>query len=779
VVTLGLGIGMNTAIFSAVNAVLLQPLPYDRPETLVSIAARYVSDDVDYTHFAGRDLISMKERVAGLAELAAVTPIRQNLTGSETPEQVRVGWVSTNLFQLLGVTPSFGRGFVDGDPPGTAMLSYELWQRGFGGDDVLGTTVQLDGYPYNIVGIMPRGFQLRHRLLPAQLDIWKVPDTWWQNGDIWGAEGVEYSILRGFGRMAPGSSIEALRESMRQVAADLRQRVPAYAEAGLDFVVEPLHDGVVHEVRGTLLLLFAAVGFVLLIACANVMNLMLVRSQSRSGELALRVALGCSRLRVIQLLLAESFMLAVGGTVLGLGLGRAGSRFLQWVNLGSAGPPDFSSDGTVLAFAAGVCVLCILLFGLVPALGASRGAGNRPLAAVRGGAGIARQRLNRTLVVAQIALSIVLLTGAGLLTASLVALHKIQPGFDYHGLLTFTVSLPGTRYERPLETDAFLQRLEERIETLPGVASVGVIWPMPLTGRSWSSVYMAGRVDEGARAYAGYRVGTPSMFETLGIRPLDGATFGSRDPLEVVVVSKSVAERAWPGQRAVGKTLTADPWGGGFRSFEVIGVVDDVKFGDLRLPAEETLYFDSKGWSWTDWEMNVAVRTEGSPESLIPAIRAELLTLDPEIPIADAQSMDSYVTQLMGTNRLALFLLGCFAGVALVLAGIGLYGVMSYTVNQRQRELGIRLALGSERRDILALVLGHGLVLTVAGVALGLVGAVLLTRFLENLLVETTATDPATFVAVTFLLLTTGLTACYVPARRATRVNVAHVLRPE
>jgi len=700
-----------------------------------------VNDGVEHADVSGGDFRDIQEWVPALEGAAAFTRIRQNLTGMEPPRRVAVGWASRNLFDVLGVGVALGRGFAPDDPPGTLVLSHSLWASAMGAEPgVVGMSLLLDGHPYTVVGVLEEDFRIHLPRLEDDIGVWKVPDTRWQNGDAWGSQGAEFALFNVVGRLA---------------------------------------HTVVGDVRPTLLMLLGAVAMVLLIACANVMNLLLARTQARRHEIALRVALGSGRRRILRMLLAESLELALLGGAAGVALAYGGVAVLH--AMAPAELPrveNVSLAPNVLGFALLVSVACTLLFGLVPALSAAGSAPGHALKDARSSAGAGRLRLGGALVVAQIATSLVLLTGAGLLASSLVRLNRVEPGFDYDNLLTFSVSVPGTQYGWPTEADQFFRGLEDRIEALPGVRSAGVVWPMPF-GSTWTGIFTAGDVGDEARAYADYRLVTPSYFETVSAPLLEGRTFMPDDAREVVLVSRALADAAWPGRSPVGETVHANPWGGGMVPFSVIGVVDDVRYADLRQPADPAVYFDSRGWAWTDWEVNFAVRTSGDPTMLVGPIRGELLAMDPNIPMDSPRPMAELVANELAGNRFALTLIGMFAGVAALLAVVGLYGVLAYSVGQRIREIGIRMALGSRRRGILGLVLGRGLRLTALGVVLGVVGAAFLTRFLTGFLFGVSATDPVTFGMVVVGFVAAAAVASYLPARRATSLDPVTVLRAE
>jgi len=780
VLTLGLGIGMNTAVFSVVSAVLLKPMAYEDPGRLVLVRGRFPRDGIEDALLPGVVLAELRRSSTQLREVAGVAAIRQNLTGQELPVQVQVGWVSGHLFRMLGVGPALGRAFSDHEPPGRIMLDHGFWQRHFGADpDAVGRHVSLDGRPYEIVGVMPEAFRLELPRLPAEVDVWKSPDDWWQNGDVWSSADMNTGILRLVGRLAPGATVETARAELEAIAARLGER-EAKKGGTFSLAVDPLHDAVVSGVRTTLWLLLGAAGCVLLIACANVANLQLVRGQRRAREIAVRLALGASRGRVVRLLLCEALALSLAGGGLGLWLGAAGLELLQ--ALRPAELPQAQSirlDATVLLFALASCVGATLLFGLLPALAATRRDVGVDLHGARSPLGPHRGRAGAALVAGQVALSVVLLLGGSLLGASFLRLRDVPLGFDPDRLLTFSVSLPGTRYERPLGPDRFLIRLEEAIEALPGVRSAGALWPLPLSGRRWSNVYEAGVVGAGRRAYADYELATPALFETLGLSLREGRVFSPTDPRPTVVVSRGFADRAFPGQSALGRTVQANPWGGAMAAFRIVGVVEDARYHSHREAPVDTLYFDSRGWSWTDWEVDVVVRASGDPQALVESIRREVARLDPQVPMARPRPMRELVGGDLAAHRFALTLLGVFALVAFVLAMVGLYGVVSWAVSQRTREIGIRLALGAPAPLILARVVGRGLRLAGLGAALGLLASAAATRLLTGLLYEVRPAEPAVVAGVVGTLLVAALVAAYVPARRAATLDPATTLRAE
>ncbi len=780
VTTLALGVGLNAAIFSVVDAVLLRPLPYPGADRLVYLQGQLRRDGVDDAKLAGGLLDRFRARDDAFAQVEGIALIRQNLTGSGSPRQTLVAWSSPRFLQMLGVEPRLGRLYGPEDPPGTVVLSHRLWVAQFGSDpDVVGRSVRLDGHPSTVVGVLPANFRLD---LPGRgsadrADLWKNPDSFWQNGDVWHENGAAFGLLQVLARLQDGVTIDQAQAATDALVTALRGDIPAYAEAELHIAVAPLHDQVVKGVRSTLLLLLGAVGFVLLIACANVANLLLARVQSRRSEMALRMALGSSTTRVGRLMLTESLLLASMGAAAGVavahtslavirGLGPADLPFLETVGI----------DGRVLAFGLALVGLVTVFVGLVPARRAARAEPGRDLRSSRAPQLHARGMYGG-LVVAQVALSLVLLIGAGLLTGSLLRMRGVDPGFDTEDMFSFSVTIPGARYGFPDDADRFYRALERRIDELPGVSGAGTVWPMPFSGSTWTGEYTAGDVDGDTHRYADYVLATEAYFSTVGIPVVDGDLFADGQDRNVAVVSRSLAERAWPGQPAVGRTVMASPWGGAPQAFRVIGVVEDVRAESLADIGSEAIYFDSRGWSWVDWEVDVLVQSSLEGTRLIPALREAVASLDPEVPLAEPAFVTDVVRQQSADVRFALALLGIFAGVAAVLAVIGLYGVVAYTVGRRKREIGIRMALGSARRDVLRLVLAQGARLVGPGLVLGLAGALLLTRFLDAFLFGVAPTDPVTFLAVAALLGAASFAATLLPARAASRVDPVEVLR--
>jgi len=787
ILTLAIGIGLNTAIFSVVRGVLLKPLAFRDAGRLVRVSGRLARHDGRPVLLSGGTFHRTPAGVAAFEDVAAVATIRQNLRGTELPVQVQVGWVSPNFFSLLGVQPELGRPFERDEPPGAVMLSHGAWRRLFAEDPtIVGRAITLDGRSYAVTGIVPASFALELPSLPRDIDVWKVPDTWWQNGDVWNADGRGPGLLQFVCRIAPDVPVARARAQLAAFTAAERELDAQSAADGLELVMTPLQGAIVGETKPILLTLVGAVTCVLLIACANVMNLLLVRADARRRDLAVRLALGSSRGRLMRVLVLESALMSLAGGAAGCAAAAVAVRFL--VALRPVGLPrvdGIAVDGGVLTFAAAIALSCPII-AVLPAFVASRRALRDDLHDTRGATRSGQTRASHIIVVGQFAGSLVLLVGAALLGTSLVRLHLIQPGFNAAQLLTFSVSLPGTRYQRPAgspatnapETGRFVRALEERIETLPGVQSVGTVWPLPLSGRHWAGSFVAGSGADGPRGLADYRLATPHLFDALGGRLLEGRTFRGDDRRAVTIVSRRFARQAWPNQSAIGRVVQASPWGGPLIPFEVVGVADDVRYESVRSEPAPTLYFDSMGWSWTDWEMNVVVRTP-QPEALVEPIRTVLAQLDREIPMAEIRPMTAYVADDFAANRFTLVLIGGFATVALFLAVLGLYGVISYAVSRRAREFGIRMALGAGHDGIVRMVLAEGARLAGVGIGVGLLGALWLTDLLAGLLFGTRPHEPLALAGVAALLAGVSLAASYLPARRAARLQLTEILRAE
>jgi len=717
-----------------------------------------------------------------------------SLTGDGDPVQVNAASVTPNFFDVLGISPALGRGFIEedglpqpanaqpGQPgalPGIVVLSNGLWQQRYGGaPDVIGQTIQVGGGPSEIVGVMPPGFEL---LMPPTAALQP-------NADIWLAARIDYAnapennvFLRPVGRLRDGATVEQLQAQIDQIASDVASNNQVKATAGYAVRVESLHEDLTAHVRPVLLALFGAVVFVLLIACANVSNLLLVRASGRDRELAVRAALGGSRGRLIRQMLIESGMLAAGGAVLGVVLASGGISLLL-----SLQPDDLPRiegvglDGTVLLFTLASAAVAALVFGTLPALQGSRfDLADSLKERGSAGANAARRMVRNAVVIVEVALSLVLLIGAGLMVRSFVELTNVSPGFESEGVITFSAA---PTYPQPADRANFNAELQRRLEALPGVTRAATAFPLPLDGNLFNGRYGSEEAltDPEAFGQASYRAVSPGYFETMGTRLLAGRTFSEADNADsatVVVVDEKLASILWPEESAVGKrflirAVTAEPeW------VEVIGVVEHQRAENLATEGTETVYLTDRyigsfGGTW-------AVKAGTDPGALMGAIRTEVSALDPEIPVANVELMQTYVDRAMGPTRFALTLIGVFGVIALLLASIGLYGVLSYVVRQRTAEIGVRMAFGAESGSILRLVVGQGLTLAGGGVLLGLLVAIPLTGFMESMLVGVTPTDPLTFGSISAVFVCVAAVACWLPARRAAHVDPITALRDE
>jgi putative ABC transport system permease protein len=797
VLTIGLGIGANTAIFSVVRAVLLRPLPYEDPDRLVLVWGEMRQRNVTDFPFSPPDLMDLREMTTTLEDAAGVATFPQPLSGEGEPVQVTVGAVTPNAFEVLGVSPARGRDFTeaDGTPvpagllPGdagflnqAAILDHDLWQTRFGGDPgVIGRIVDLGGSPTEVVGVMPPGFRL-HMPESAALA---------RDVDVWVAARIDYEtanrsnvFLRVFGRLGAGVSLAQAQSDADRIAADLRARFTVKETSGYLIEVVPMHADIVQAARPVILALLGAVVFVLLIACANVASLMLVRSTSRERELAVRAAVGGSRWRLVRQVLVESLVLSTTGGALGIALATAGIRMLALLQ------PDalprtsaISIDPVVLLYTATTVLAAAALFGLVPALRASRPAIVGILREAGRSPGLSGSRVLRNgVIVGEVALSLILLIGAGLMVRTFVELQRVDPGYDASGVLTFDVPLPFGRYPDVPARLAFSEQLHDRLSALPGVESVTAGIPLPLNG-----VLLNGRwgpaealTDPQAFRQANYFFVLPGYFETLRTEVVAGRSFtwaDQRDSAAVVIVDERLAATAFPDRPAVGErilvrvTTTEPQW------VEIIGVVRHQRHESLAAEGRETIWFTDHfaGAFANTW----ALRTTGDATRLAAAIRTEVAAIDPLLPIANMRPLTEYVDDAMSETRFALTLIGVFAAIALLLAAIGLYGVLAWTVRQRTSEIGVRMAFGARQSTILSLVVRQGLGLSTIGIAIGVVGALALTRVMESLLVGVTPTDPLTFAAITVLFVVVALLASSIPAVRASRVDPGRALRQE
>ena len=779
---LALGIGANTAIFSVVNAVLLRPLSFRDPQRLLVIwenhqqrggAEREWSTPGDFRDF--------RDQAQSFEHVTAMIGWGPTLTGQGEPEDLRGAGVSHDTFALLGINPILGRSFTpDEDRTGAervVILSHQLWQRRFGADpQIAGKAVTLSGESYTVIGVMPRQFSFP---ILNQTDIWRPIEPL-----LAGIPGCDRGciVIRLMAKLKPGVSIEAARSEMSSITEQIAERFPD-TNKGVGATLVPLHQQLVGDVRPAMLVLLGAVGLVLLIACANVANLLLARAAAREKETAIRAALGASRFRLIRQHLTESTVLAVTGGALGLLIAFWMVDLL--VSFAPTGTPrmdEVAINPVVLAFTLGVAILTGLAFGLAPALLSSKAhlsnalkEGGRDASATSRGA-----RIRDLLVVSEVALSLMLLIGAGLLMKSFLNLQSVDPGFNPKNLLRVDVTVPRTRYPEPKHSQAFYRELLGGVAAVPGVEVAGAVSTLPLSGGGSDANFgIEGRppAEAGREPVAWYSSVTPDYFRAMGIHLLKGRELGDRDAADtprVVMISETMAQRYFPDEEPVGKRLV---FGGGKDLREIVGVVSDVKFFGLAKDSRPTMYFPHA--QSPARRMSLVVRSSTNPTALAAAIRGQVSSLDKDLAVSNVMTMEELVGTSIAEPRFILMLLGAFAAVAMLLSAIGVYGVISYSVTRRLHEIGVRMALGAQVKDVMRMVIGHGMALIIVGVSLGLLGSFALSRVMKTLLFGVSATDAATFASTALLLAVVGLGACFVPARRATKVDPMESLRCE
>ncbi len=786
VLTLALGIGANTAIFSVVHSLLLTPPRYHEPDRLVVVWEHNRPRARLTNTISPANFLDWREQNTVFEQMAAFVDLRANLTGVEEPEELPMQLVSVNLFPLLGVQAVHGRVFLPEEgvrgQNRVVLLSDALWRRRFNADEgIIGKPLTLNHESYTVVGILPRDFQLFLRkgsqtTTPAEM--W-IPYAFTDQHRI--RRGRSMASLA---RLKPGVTLAQAQAEMHAIAARLEQQHPDF-NTGWGVNVVPLQEQLVGDLRLSLLVLMAAVGFVLLIACANVANLLLSRAVARQHEVAIRAALGAGRWRILQQLLTESLLLGgVAGTI-GLLLAFWGVDALKAIS-----PRELETlmrgvaiDGWVLGFTAGVSLITAALFGMVPAFATLRGnVGESLKQGVRGGNLARSGRVRRLLVVSELALALVLLISAGLLIKSFSRLQSVPAGFNSENVLTLRIQLSSERYDDRAQRTGFFRDLLARIRTLPGVQSAGAVAFLPLDGLGSATIFsVVGQPPPppGQEPVCDVRVVHPGYFRTMGIPLVLGRNFNPTEEVQsanVVIINEALSRQMFPGEDPIGKKLIIQ-MSDENPPDEIIGVVGDVKHFGPETEARPMTYWPHPRFPFPF--MSVVVRTQGDPLSLVGAIRHEVQVMDPAQPIADVRTMEQLVANSVARPRFNMLLLGVFSAVALLLAAVGIYGVMAYSVAQRTHEIGIRLALGAQRADVVKLIVGSGLALAVGGVALGLAGAFALTRLLSSLLFATAPTDPTTFAGVAVLLMAVALLACWVPARRAMGVDPMVALRYE
>jgi putative ABC transport system permease protein len=777
-ITLVLGIGANTAIFSVVNAVLLRSLPYQDPGRLLAVYGSSPQQGMEQWPLCAADVLDLKTRNDVFEKLAVYSDNQFTISGAGDPEQVHGMTVSSEFFQALGVSPLAGRVFIDQDgQPGTdsvVVISQGLWRRRFGSaPGILGQAITLHGRPSTVVGVMPSSFEF----LSNDIDLWVSFKL-----DPPGRRGPFF--LYGLGRLKPGATTPQARAQLDTIARLVQDRTPNLP-SNWTFTAEPLNELLVGDMRPALLALLGAVGFVLLIASVNVASLMLARSAAREKEIAIRKALGASRLRIARQLLTESLFLALIGGAAGLAVAVWGAGLLAKLAPGNIPRlSEISIDGRVLSFTLIASLLSGAIFGLVPAFRGSRSSIGEMLK--EGGrsdsGGALWRRLRGALVIAEIALSLMLLVGAGLLIKSLVRLQNVSPGFASGGLLTMGVQLPAARYSEPGRAFSFYKQLIERVDALPGVQSAAATASLPPNNLQLSDSFSIQEhpVQAGEpNPVAPMLFVTPNYFRTLGVPLFKGRCFNdsdTKDSAPVVLINETLARKFFAGEDPIGKALKE---GGAERPdnvwMTIVGVVGDIKYQGLDAKPEPQYYMPLAQNEWRG--MFLVVRASSAPAAVVPAIKEAVRSLDQDLAVANVSTMDALINESVGRPRFRSFLFGVFAIVAVVLAAVGIYGVMAYSVSERRHEFGIRMALGARPADLLRMVVGRGLALSSIGAAVGLAGAFVLTRVLSSLLFEVSATDGLVFGSVPVFLSIVALLASYVPARRATRVDPIAALR--
>ena len=772
VLTVALGIGANTAIFSFVNAVILRPLPYHEPDRLVWIAER--NDKLNLPRFAASVLnyLSWKEQQRTFAQIGATGFTSFNLTGHGEPEQFTGRTLTPSLFPLLGIKPVHGRSFSDGeDRPGSekvAMISEALWKRRFGGDpSIIGRALTLNGVDTTVVGIAPASL--------AQLT----------NGDIWTPLTIDPAkeirlnhVILAVGRLRAGVTLERAQAEMDVVAKHVGQQYPDVKDWGIR-LVDFYHVFVSPQLQTALVVLLAAVGCVLLIASANVANMLLARAGARQKEIAVRTALGAGRARLLKQLLIESLVLsALGGSIGVVGAWWGVNAINALIPANLLPVPDVSIDVNVLLFAVALTIVTGLLFGLAPAWHAAKTDLNEVLKQVTRASAGTRSRLRNALAAAELALATILLIGAGLLAQTLLRLQHVDLGFQPDRLLTFQLALPESKYP-PETTAGFYRRLLESLRATPGVRAAAVSSGIPFGGGNYTATPIVTRgpspMPPDTAVTTDWRVVSPGYFGAMSIPLIRGREFLDSDcsttAPRVVIVSQATARRFWGESDPLGRTLhrQGDP----AREYTVIGVVGDVRQRALNLESP-AIYYPSFNLAW---RMDVVVRTEALPTSILPAVRQKVHELDASLPISTVQTMDDWLASSAAQPRLNAMLLGGFAGVAMLIAAIGIYGVLAYSVNQRTQEIGLRMALGAPSGHVLRLIVREGMTVGAIGIGVGLAGGLVVNRVLESLMFETPVRDPLTYLTVAASLAAVALLACVIPARRASRVDPIVALR--
>ncbi len=807
VVTLALGIGATTAIFSVVNAVLLRPLPYADADRLVLVQADMLARHVSDFPMPPGDLPDLRQQGTLFDQVAAVATFQAPLgEDGSAPEQITAAPATTNIFDVLGLRAVLGRTFVPSDgtpapappavpagaaapaapppPPGMVVLGNEFWRRRYGADPgIVGRTIHLGGGSAQVIGVLAPGAEL---LLPPDLGVNRRPD-------LWAALRIDYAtasrinvFLRFIGRLKPGVTVAQAQSQVNGIVADLKQRFPINASIGLRWRVEPMHEYLVAGAKPGVLAIMGAVLFVLLIACANVANLLLVRASSRERELVVRAALGAGRAGLIRQVMAESFLIAVGGAVLGVALAFVGIALLRPLAPATLPRIDLTAiDLRVLGVAVLAAFASASACGLVPALRASRADASAALHSASRTTGLGGGKyLRNAVVVLEVALAFVLLVGSGLMIRSSIALLATDPGYDPSGVLAFVAAPPGgPAFAQPEQRQAFMRGLRDRLAAIPGVTSVSAAFPAPLDGQQGNARYGTeeAAADPAKFQQADVHVVLPGYFETMRTRLIAGRTFTEDDNAptrNVVVIDDMLAAKAFPGKPAVGERLFIRARGNDPEWVQIIGVVAHQRSSSLATPGREAMFL-ADGYFGFGGATRWLLRGRGDPLALAGAVRREVGAYAPSVPVAELQPMQDYVKAARAPTQFALILIGVFGAIAAVLAAVGLYGVLATAVRQRTAEIGVRMTFGAEAEGIFRLIVGQGLRLSALGIVLGLGAAFAATRVMETLLVGVKPTDPLTFAAIAALFLGVAAAASWVPALRASRLDPAAALREE
>ena len=780
VITLALGIGANTAIFSVVNAVLLRALPFPDPDRLVM-----VWEDASFAGFprntpAPANYADLKAQNQVFEEMAAIDMRNFNLTGDGKPEKIEANGVTSNFFPLLGIKPALGRAFLsEEDKPDVnkvVMINYSLWQQRYGGErSIIGRELLLNGQKYTVVGVMPAGFQF----LDSHVGLW-VPIAF--SSETLAQRSAHF--LKIVARMKPGVTLAQANADVHTIQQRIAHDHPD--EAGrISAYVMPLRDQLAGDVRRPLLVLLVAVGFVLLIACANIANLLLSRAASRRREMAVRAALGASRVRIVRQLLIESLLLASIGSVCGLLLASWSFAFLQrLIPDGLAVSTKLNLDWQVLGFTVLVTLLTALIFGLAPAFQASKIDLNEALKQGGGRTGLnaGGNRLRSAMVVAEVALALVLLVGAGLLIQTFLKLRDQYSGLRPENVLTLRTVLSRGKYPEQPQRSIFYKQVLDRVKTLPGVVSAGYSTTVPLAMKGGTNgFYPEGRTVEqalaGGLSYdANHRQVSADYLKTMGIPVLRGRSFNDSDneqAIHVAIVNETMARQYWPGEDPLGKRFKLGDPGDDIPWLTIVGVAGDVRQMGIDEPVKAEMYFPYQQSNDSPWNAprDLAIRTSVDPLSLVAAVRNEIHQVDPDQPISNVRTMDEVLGEETASRRLGMTLLTIFAALALLLSSLGIYGVLAYFVVQHTQEIGVRMALGAQGKDILGLVVKKGMSLAMLGVVIGLGAAFVLTRLMASLLFGVGTADPVTYVTIAVLLIGVAFLACYLPARRATKVD--------